>query len=564
MSTIDFTYQGIGKLISGGRLRVPANQREYEWDEEHIEALCNDVSDAIIQKKEGYFLGTVVLTKSKDGFFEVVDGQQRLATTTMLIAVIRDILYGLEEARLVSGIEEKYLFGLDIKTEEDTPKLQLNTKDHEFYINNILANPADTKRRNKLARNPHSNANVRGAATTLRKYLEETTKALTPSSKKILLKDWLDYLDERANLIVLTVPDDVNAYVMFETLNDRGLRVSQADLVKNYLFGQSGSRLPEAQAKWASMVRSLEVVDKEDTVMDYLRLLSTIMYGLTRERQIFERIKPATNSPIKAITFLDTIDEFSSDYVAMLTPDHWKWDSYPQTIRRSVSTLNLLGVTQIRHLMLSVAHHFSKEEADKAFRLFVDWIVRMFIAGSGRIGRVENIYAGLAHGIHSKTDIRTAKALADRMSASIANDKDFEAAFAIAHVSKSKLARYYLDALERTASKNALPELIPNEDTKAVNLEHILPLNPELDENSEVSEVASYASRIGNLVLLNARGNSTLGNDDFVAKRPTLAASPLALTREVAQYTCWGIKEIEDRQRRLASLAVETWSLKVR
>ncbi len=63
MSTIEFTYQGIGKLISTGRLRVPINQREYAWEEEHIAALCNDISDSIVEKKDAYFLGTVVLTR---------------------------------------------------------------------------------------------------------------------------------------------------------------------------------------------------------------------------------------------------------------------------------------------------------------------------------------------------------------------------------------------------------------------------------------------------------------------------------------------------------------------
>jgi len=57
------------------------------------------------------FLGTVVLTKTKEGHFEVVDGQQRLATTSMLFAVIRDILVGMNEGRLAGGIEETYLFG---------------------------------------------------------------------------------------------------------------------------------------------------------------------------------------------------------------------------------------------------------------------------------------------------------------------------------------------------------------------------------------------------------------------------------------------------------------------
>ena len=283
----------------------------------------------------------------------------------MLIAVIRDMMFGMEEVRLASGVEETYLFGLDIKTEEDTPKLHLNTKDHEFYQNHILARPDDPKRKAKVDKGPHSNVRVREAAAVLRKYLESTTKAMTATSRKVHLKEWLTYLDENANLIVLTVTDDVNAYVMFETLNDRGLRVSQADLVKNYLFGQSGNRLAEAQAKWASMIRSLEVVDKEDTAIDYLRLISTLINGLTRERQVFERIKPLTNSPLKAIMFLDTIDSFSSDYVSMLTPQHFKWEGYPESIRRSVATLNLLGVTQIRHLMLAVTHHFSKQEADK-------------------------------------------------------------------------------------------------------------------------------------------------------------------------------------------------------
>ncbi len=567
MSNIEFTYQGIGKLIAAGKLRVPINQREYAWEEEHVTALCHDISDAIIEKKAAYFLGTVVLTKAPDGFLEVVDGQQRLATTTMLFAVLRDMFHGLEESKLVSALEKEFLFGLDIDSEEDIPKLQLNTRDHEYFLNQVLASPKDDKRRNENPKNMPSNAKIRDAASALRRYLDASTKTLTPPSKKAVLKDWLAYLTDKANLIVLSVPDDVNAYVMFETLNDRGLRVSQADLVKNYLFGQAGNRLQEAQAKWASMIRSLEVVDKEDTAIDYLRLLSTIINGLTRERQVFERIKAKTNSPYKAIQFLEVVDTLSVDYVAMLTPDHWKWNDYPQTIRRSVATLNLLGSTQIRHLMLAVAHHFNKDETAKAFRLFVDWIVRLYIAGTGRVGRVESIYASLAHTIHNKTEITTAKGLAERMSPNLANDSDFEKAFAIARVGKSKLARYYLDALERSLAGQAAPDLVPNEDTKAVNLEHVMPFNPSDAEHTYADldtgdDIASYVTRIGNLVLLNARQNSLAGNENFVTKRPMLAKSPFQLTKEVAEHEVWGPAEIDARQLRLAKLAVKTWSMR--
>ena len=567
MSNIEFTYQGIGKLIAAGKLRVPVNQREYAWEEEHVIALCNDISDAIIERKAAYFLGTVVLTKAQDGFLEVVDGQQRLATTTMLFAVLRDMFHGLDEAKLVSALEKEFLFGLDIGSEEDIPKLQLNTRDHEYFLNQVLASPKDEKKKTKNPKNMPSNAKIRDASVALRRYLEDSTKTLTPQSKKAMLKDWLAYLTEKANLIVLSVPDDVNAYVMFETLNDRGLRVSQADLVKNYLFGQAGNRLQEAQAKWASMIRSLEVVDKEDTAIDYLRLLSTIINGLTRERQVFERIKDKTNSPHKAILFLEIVDSFSVDYVAMLTPDHWKWNDYPQNIRRSVTTLNLLGSTQIRHLMLAVAHHFNKDETAKAFRLFVDWIVRLYIAGSGRVGRVESIYASLAHNIHNKTEIRTARSLAERMSSNLANDSDFEKAFAIARVGKSKLARYYLDSLERSLTGQEAPDLVPNEDTKAVNLEHVMPFNFDNAEHTFAdvdagNDIASYVTRIGNLVLLNSRQNSLAGNEAYTTKRPILAKSPFQLTKEVSENSSWGPAEIDVRQLRLAKLAVKTWSMK--
>ncbi|GBQ29992.1 DUF262 domain-containing protein [Gluconacetobacter azotocaptans] len=561
MSAIDFTYKGIGELISAGRLRVPANQREYAWDDEHVEALCSDISDALSESKESYFLGTVVLTKTKDGYLEVVDRQQRLATTTILIAVIRDMLLAMDEVRLAHGIEETYLFGLDLDTEEDTPKFHLNVRDHEFYQNCILPRPSDVKRKAKPAVGTHSNVRIKNAATILRRFLESETKTMTVETRKKHLKDWLSYLREHANLIVLTVSDDVNAYVMFETLNDRGLRVSQADLVKNYLFGQAGNRLDEAKAKWASMIRSLETVDKEDTAIDYLRLVSTLINGLTRERQVFERIKPLTESPIKAVTFLETINSFSNDYVAMLTPHHFKWESYPESIRRSVATLNLLGVTQIRHLMLAVTHHFSKHEADRSFKLFVSWIVRMFIADSGRVGRLESIYASLAHNIHTKIGIRTAEALVQRMAPHVANDRDFRDAFAKCHVSKTKLARYYLMALERSADNSGLPEQVPNEDTKAVNLEHVLPIKPESFDIESFEDAASYTTRLGNLVLLNARLNSSAGNADFTSKRLAFSKSPFVITKGVAEYKKWGPEEIENRQAHLADLAVRTWPI---
>src|SRR4051812_40172310 len=110
MNTIEFELKGIGKVLSSGNLKVPRNQREYSWEEEHVIDLCNDLYEASRKHKTSYFLGTVVLTTSKHNALEVVDGQQRLATIAIMLSVIRDIFLKRGEMQMVKNVEEEFLF----------------------------------------------------------------------------------------------------------------------------------------------------------------------------------------------------------------------------------------------------------------------------------------------------------------------------------------------------------------------------------------------------------------------------------------------------------------------
>ena len=81
----------------------------------------------------------------------------------------------------------------------------------------------------------------------------------------------------------MKVPTESNAYKMFETLNDRGLRITQAHLVKSYLFGQAGeARLSEAIQKWALIRGALESLEEEDITVTFLR-----QYNCRREDHSF-------------------------------------------------------------------------------------------------------------------------------------------------------------------------------------------------------------------------------------------------------------------------------------
>lgn len=106
---IGFEHRGIGAVIAQNRLVVPLNQREYSWEDEHVKDLFEDFGHAIDENKSVYFLGTIVLTRGEDERPEVSDGQQRLATTTILLAAIRDYWFRNNDKIRANSIESEYL-----------------------------------------------------------------------------------------------------------------------------------------------------------------------------------------------------------------------------------------------------------------------------------------------------------------------------------------------------------------------------------------------------------------------------------------------------------------------
>jgi hypothetical protein len=274
-------------------------------------------------------------------------------------------------------------------------------------------------------------------------------------------------------------------------------------------------------------------------------------------------IKDSVDSKQKAVDFVCDLEGSTPAYIAVLSPDHDKWNSYGNATRRHIRTIvQHLRVEQIRPLLFAVAKHFSVDEAKKAIRLFVCWSVRFLIVG-GRGGLLDNNYAKRAQMVGTK-QIVTASDLARSMADVVPSDQAFEAAFAAARVSQNYLARYYLRALELQAKEDPEPELIPNEDQEAINLEHILPINPSAEWKIDADMAAACHRRLGNLVLLQATPNSTIGNSSFDEKLAVLRQSSYYLTKIAADFTTWGMKEIGERQKKLAELAVKTWPISVR
>jgi hypothetical protein len=123
----------IGRLLAGDPLAVPRFQREYSWTEDEVDKLLRDFSKAKRQQPQpqAYFLGSVVLASANPA--EVIDGQQRLATCTILLAVIRDLLIELKREHQAESIDTQYLNYRAFQDGGVSARLTLNVDDRAFF-----------------------------------------------------------------------------------------------------------------------------------------------------------------------------------------------------------------------------------------------------------------------------------------------------------------------------------------------------------------------------------------------------------------------------------------------
>jgi hypothetical protein len=563
-SNFRFDNKGIGDLLREGRLEVPPNQRSYAWEESHVRNFLEDLNEAIASGQEDYFLGTVVVVQSGQDTPSIADGQQRIATTSILLARIRDALFKAGRQQSARSIDSDFLRSIDRNTEQPITRLSLNVEDNEFFAKAILSGPLDPEF--GVTEHPSavrsSNKRLNSASEQIGAFLEDLISRFPEGGRADHLLSWVDFIQRKAGVVVVTVADDIGAYRIFETLNDRGLKASQADILKNYLYSRANTQLSQAISAWNAVAGAVEVIggDENERLVTYIRHLWITSHGPTRERELAASIRSKITSANRSLTFLHEASARVQDYVALSNPQHQKWSGYKPSVKQNIEVLSSqLQVEQIRPLLFAVATKFTPEEAEKAFRLFVSWSVRFLIVG-GRGGLLDAQYSQRAQDV-GIGKVTKARELRDAMTRYVPNDTEFRQVFSTARVSRTHLARYYLRAIERFRADDPQPEYVPNDDSSDVNLEHILPLNPSEGWNVDPESARAAQKLIGNMVLLRADPNRDLGNATFAEKKMVLGSSAYLTTKEVTDNENWTVAEIRERQSRLANDAVKTWPL---
>ena len=208
------------RLLSDRLLAIPDFQRPYSWTaDDQVPELFRDLADAISAGADEYFLGSVVTSRGgTTARVEVIDGQQRLATVSLLYAALRDIFYKRADER-AQDIERKVLGERDIVTRKIQQRLTLNAEDNELFRRLTLEKPDERTLEPTL----ESHRRLIASFDYLQNQLLDLIAGLPADAWQDPLLRWYSFILEHAAVIEVRVSGEQRAFVIFETLNTRAL-----------------------------------------------------------------------------------------------------------------------------------------------------------------------------------------------------------------------------------------------------------------------------------------------------------------------------------------------------
>lgn len=505
----------------------------------------------------------MVINDSNATHYQVIDGQQRLTTISILLCALRDHAREKGHLQVASGISSDFLGKLDYSTQETRPKLVLNKNNKDYYSERIVnnANLESLKQDKSKKTLSRSNRRIANAYLVLHDAIQD--KLSSGLSFIDLLGQITTAVDNMVQVIRISVKDDYDAYLLFETLNDRGLALSVADLLKNYLFSQAEDRLPEVQDHWRQMAQSLDQIETKR----FLRHFWLSNHGVVRDKELYKRIrsKYTTKSSVEKLS--RDLRDSAEYYAALSDPSHDTWSQFAPEARlrivEGIEELTIFNVNQYNPLLLATLES-NPSEFESVLRLVVSFAYRYsIILGSGT-GNIEKNFTIAALHMREKKSA-TAAEIFEKIKHLYPSDEDFKDAFSEKSLTQSALARYTLrkinDHLEHKSGS------IANKNAFALNVEHVFPQKPDMIDWPEFTnfDPTEWIYRLGNMTLLSSSLNKKVSNASFAEKlqKGYLLGKPLPISERVFNASAWTPSEIQSRQGEMAELAVRIWAFNI-
>ena len=554
----------IRKIFSNDfNFTIPLYQRPYSWTTEEAGELLDDLTEFIgpdtnvsTDDLSPYFLGSIVLIKGEgDPNAEVVDGQQRLTTLNILMAALR---HTIQETTFSSAMT-KYLYeeGDPIEGNPNRYRLTLRERDAEFFRKHVQdAGQIISLKKLNAGQLTDSRRNIRANALLYLDRLEKLADDQRVRLAQFIVKNCL--------LVVVSTPDLDSAYRIFSILNDRGLDLSHSDILKSEIIG----RIPESQQedyneKWEDAEEELGR-DAFSDLFAHTRMIHRKQKGRESVLKEFrEYVVKSVNDSKKLIE--DVLIPYADAFSIIQTASYESTAGADQ-VNQMLKWLNRIDNTDwVPPAILYLARNKSNPMALHRFLCDLERLASfLMICRYGINERMER-HGKLLTAIEKEEDL-----YADESPLQLSDDECRLFGQELNGDVYRQVPKRRLYILLRLDSE--LSDGSATYDHGVISIEHVLPQNPHADSQwcdwfPSPALREKWVHRLGNLLLLSHRKNSSASNYEFEKKKTAYftkgGVSPFPLTTQAVGEAQWTLEVVGRRQGQLLEKLKQAWRIDV-
>ncbi len=560
---IESTDKTVKGVLSQGYYKIPRFQRPFSWEKDQLDEFW---ADTVSGMEPDYFIGSIVVYQEDNAHdvLGIVDGQQRLTTITLILCALRNAfkseglndlaagVHSLIERNNINNVpeyviqpESSYPYFQEHIQKNTPPDIDGNAGEEELLLKSAFQ---------------FLGKNVQDSINAIR-----IDKSINDKKKPQLVKDKLIYIRDRIlglKLIYITLDNEDDAYLIFETLNSRGRNLTIADLLKSYLFKpvkKTNANVDIFRQKWAEILNAIPNKQVKIDEFLYHQWLSKYERYVPAKR-LFKSIKKKV-PPNKARTYFDELHSDVLIYKKIVSPEQGDWGKNDVKIYNSLKALKTFGVKQPIPFVLTLLRELHEHKLKPSQVIDTLWAVEKFhfifsaITSQRSSGGISGVFTKHAIELCAK-DSPEAKAkilvsLKSELVKRIPGYQEFEANFSeLTYTENDARAKKLVQYILAKIHSHHQADIPINFD--AMTIEHMSPQNPK--KGGPLGNVG----KIGNLILLTQATNGDLSNMNFKDKVKALQNVQIWVDEDIKAAISWGENEIDLRTMKLANLAYST------
>lgn len=580
----------VSELIKSTYFVVPPNQREYRWGFEQLEKLWDDLITAVKEQGPGgnaigHFLGAIVVIGQEQSHdnarWEIIDGQQRLTTITILSECLRSYASEITDQKIRLKLEHVLLDCVVAPNSGFVPRLKLNRED-DFYCNSLFESPSVESKREywERARDKKSEVqtNIVRAFDFFYNSIDKELQGKGSDDRQSRIRDLVETLTEFFYVLVVRTANLSLAYRLFETLNERGLDLSQADLIKNVLLEHavsSGGNVVERVTRlWDVFIDNSES-QPDNKKLDLPQLIQfsfTYRHERVKKEMIFEEVsKVLSSTEMRALDFAQEFSKDSLNWRQFLLGDLKGWDFELEDLRYAI--VDPLWKSHCASFIMAIMDKHGEDVASlKAYLVLAEnYLFRQGLIAKDSVGSLQEFFGEASAMVRADLSLAEVSNYFSRKSP----DERFVENFSRAAVSNVRQAFYIIWKIENYIKP--VLDVWPRNNNASQRVEFIMPRKPgaEWQGVQEKEGYNGYLNRIGNLLMLPPDVNQKIKNKalsvkfendenlDYLRSGLSLPVSVAKNTHSWLEKGEWTFESIARRQSYLAeAYATNVWRLK--